>query len=105
MINVRDCREEKIRFALCKTWEKIMTLVWRWGIKATHKKYCILQRNMVRRMHSCQGSAKMINFRDLPRGKNPVCIVRNRGKNHDHDACLASGIRATHKNIVFYKGI
>ena len=103
MINVRDCREEKIRFALCKTWEKIMTLVWRRGIKATHKKYCILQRNIVRRMHSCQGSAKMINFRDLPRGKNPVCIVRNRGKNHD--ACLASGIRATHKNIVFYKAI
>ena len=38
MINVRDCREEKIRFALCKTWEKIMTLVWRRGIRATHKK-------------------------------------------------------------------
>ena len=69
MINVRDCREEKIRFTLCKTWEKIMTLVWRRGIRATHKKYCILQRNMVRRMHSCQGSTKVINFRDLPRGK------------------------------------
>ena len=38
MINVRDCREEKIRFTLCKTWEKIMTLVWRRGIRATHKK-------------------------------------------------------------------
>ena len=92
MINVRDCREEKIRFALCKTWEKIMTLVWRRGIRATHKKYCILQRNMVRRMHSCQGSAKMINFRDLPRGKNPACIVRYRGKNHD--ACLWSGYKS-----------
>ena len=96
MINVRDWREEKIRFTLCKTWEKIITLVWRRGIRAPRKKkkkkYCILQRNMVRRMHSCQRSAKMINFCDLPRGKNPVCIVRNRGKNHD--ACLASGYKS-----------
>ena len=38
MLNVRDCREEKIWFTLCKTWEKIMTLVWRGGIRATHKK-------------------------------------------------------------------
>ena len=80
MINVSDCREEKIRFALCKILGKNHDACLASGIRATHKKYCILQRNMVRRMHSGQRSAKMINYRVLPRGKNPVCIVRNRGK-------------------------
>ena len=66
-----------------------MTLVWRRGIRATHKKILYFTKEYGEEDAFLPRKYKGDKF---PRGKNPVCIVRNRGKNYD--ACLASGYKS-----------
>ena len=67
-----------------------MTVVWRRGTRATHKKILNFTKEYGEEDAFLPRKCKGDKFPRLTEKlkSDPVCIVRNRGKNHD--ACLAS---------------